>query len=131
MDNSMRRNIIAVIDDDPSIRDALENMLSAFGYCTELYSSAEEFIHAAITTEALCLVVDIQLGDISGVELARHLSAIGLTFPIIFITGSRDETTRRQALDSGGVAYLHKPFSAEQLITAITSALSPRTQVCQ
>ena len=116
------RSVIAIIDDDPGMRDALERMLSALGYCTEIYASAEEFIRAAMTTEASCLVVDIQLGDISGVELGRHLAASGFTFPIIFMTGSQEETHRRQAMDFGCVAYLNKPFPAKQLIEAITKA---------
>ena len=117
-----QRNVIAIIDDDPGIRDALEHMLSAFGYRTEIYASAEEFIRAAITTEASCLVVDIQLGDLSGIELGRHLAATGFAFPIIFITGSLEETHRRQAMDFGCIAYLTKPFPAKQLIEAITKA---------
>ena len=92
-------------------------------YRTELYASAEEFVRAAITTEAACLVVDIQLGDISGVELGRHLSATGFEFPIVFMTGSQEETHRRQAMDFGCIAYLLKPFPAEQLIDAIAKAV--------
>ena len=63
------RNVVAIVDDDPEIRQALESMLSAFGYRTELYASAEEFVRAAITSEADCLLVDIQLGDLSGGEI--------------------------------------------------------------
>ena len=118
-----QRNVIAIVDDDPGMRDGLEDLISMFGYRTEVYSSAEEFVRAAITTEASCTVIDIQLGDISGVELARHLSATGFTFPIIFMTGSLEERHRRQALDFGCVAYLHKPFPADQLINAITKAI--------
>jgi FixJ family two-component response regulator len=117
------RNVVAIVDDDPGMRGALENLLSAFGYRTEVYASAEEFIRAAITTEASCLVVDIQLGDVSGVELGRHLSAAGFDFPIIFMTGSEEETHRRQAMDFGCVAYLRKPFPADRLIEAITKAV--------
>ena len=117
------RNVVAIIDDDPGMRQALENMLCAFGYRTEIYASAEEFVRAAITTEAACLVVDIQLGDISGVELGRHLLVTGFEFPIIFMTGSLEETHRRQAMDLGCIAYLNKPFPAKQLIEAIASAI--------
>jgi len=118
-----RRNVIAIIDDDSGMRDSLEDLLSVFGYRAEVYSSAEEFAAAAITTKAACLVIDIQLGDISGVELASHLFAIGFRFPIIFMTGSTDETHRRQALDLGCTAFLLKPFPAVQLIDAITTAI--------
>jgi len=117
-----RRNVIAIIDDDSGMRDSLEDLLSVFGYRAEVYSSAEGFVEAAITTEASCLVIDIQLGDISGVDLARHLFATGFRFPIIFMTGSQEETHHRQALDVGCIAYLHKPFRAVELIDAITTA---------
>jgi len=117
------RNVVAIIDDDPGMRQALESMLRAFDYRTELYASAEEFIRAAITTEAACLVVDIQLGDISGVDLGRHLAATVFAFPIIFMTGSQEESHRRQAIDLGCVAYLSKPFPAKQLIEAIAKAI--------
>ena len=125
-------NVIAIIDDNPEIRGALEELLSFFGYRIEAYSSAEEFVGAAITTEAACLLIDIQLGDITGVELARHLSATGFRFPIIFMTGSQEETHRRQALDFGCVAYLLKPFHVSQLIEAITKAIgcAPRKDEC-
>jgi FixJ family two-component response regulator len=118
-----RRRTIAIIDDDPGMRLALESLLGASGYRTEMYASAEEFVRAAITTDASCLVVDIQLGDISGVELGRHLAETGFTFPIIFMTGSREEAHRRKAMDLGCVAYLSKPFPADRLIEAITKAI--------
>jgi len=116
------RNVVAIVDDDPGMRQALESMLGAFGYATETYASAEEFVRAAITTEASCLVVDIQLGDISGVELGRHLLATGFEFPIIFMTGSVEETHRRQAMDHGCIAYLLKPFPPKQLVEALSKA---------
>jgi len=126
-----KRNVIAIIDDDAGMRTALQNLLSGFGYRTEVYASAEEFVRAAMTTEASCLVVDIQLGDISGVELGQHLSATGFEFPIIFMTGSQEETHRRQAMDFGCVAYLHKPFPADRLIEAITTAIGSVAVDCQ
>ncbi len=69
----MRRSVIAVVDDDAGVRSALESLVSAYGYRAELFSSAECFLNAAATSEAKCLVVDIQLGDISGVELGGSL----------------------------------------------------------
>ena len=120
------RNIVAIVDDDPEIREALESMLSSFGYRTELYASAEEFLRAAPTTEAACLVVDIQLGDISGIELGRQLSVTGFEFPIIFVTGSVEETHRQQAMGLGCVAYLQKPFPAKQLFEVIVRAIDAR-----
>jgi FixJ family two-component response regulator len=91
-----------------------------------LFASAEEFLGAAATSEAACLVVDIQLGGISGVELGRQLSASGFTFPIIFMTGSRDELHRRQAMELGCAAFLLKPFSADRLIEAVAKAIGSK-----
>jgi FixJ family two-component response regulator len=113
---------VGVVDDDPEIRDALEWILSSKGFQTELYASAEEFIEAAKTSKAACLLVDIQLGDISGVELARQLSAIDCIFPVIFMSGSSDTVMYRQAMDLGCVAFLHKPFPADQLVESIMMA---------
>jgi FixJ family two-component response regulator len=113
------RNVIAVVDDDQDMRLALGDLLSLSGYRTELYASAEEFITTAKTTEASCL----QLGEVSGVELGRQLSRAGFTFPIVFMTGSQDERFRRQAMDLGCIAYLHKPFPKACLIEAIKMAI--------
>ena len=118
-----RRNVVAVIDDDSAVLEAMHSLLSARGYQTELYASAEQFVDVALKSKAACLLVDVQLGDISGIELGRHLVAIGLTFPIIFMTGSPDDALQKQAMDFGCVAYLHKPFSEDRLIQAITRAI--------
>ena len=123
LESMSQKDIIAIVDDDAGIRDALEQLLTSWGYHVELYSSGEEFIRAAMVSAAACLLVDIQLGDISGVELGRHLSASGFTFPIIFMTGSQNEITRRQATDFGCAAYLLKPLKAEELIGAINTAI--------
>jgi FixJ family two-component response regulator len=118
-----QQKIVAIIDDDPEMRNAAARLLSAFGYGTEAFDSAEAFLIAAATSKAACLVVDIQLGDISGVELGRQLAAIGFKFPIIFMTGCDDDVTRNQAMQLGCIAYLTKPFTADSLIAGITSAI--------
>lgn len=115
--------IIAVVDDDPEMRAAMASLLSAYGYGAETFDSAETFLTCASTSKATCLVVDIQLGDISGVELANQLVADGYTYPIIFMTGLDDELIRKQADAAGGVAFLHKPFPARMLFDAIEKAL--------
>ena len=116
------QNIIAVVDDDPGIRAALETLLSAYGYDVEAFDSAETFLARASTCRAFCLIVDIHLGDITGVELARQLAADGFKFPIIFMTGHRDPCIERQAFAVGGLAFLYKPFPATTLIDAIKKA---------
>ena len=121
----LERRVIAVVDDDPLMREALDGLLSSLGYRAELYPSAAEFIAAALTTEASCLLLDVQLGAMTGIELARHLNSTGFNFPTIFMTGSEDESFRRDAIAVGCVEYLHKPFPAERLIDAIDKALRP------
>lgn len=116
--------VIAIIDDDPFFGEALQELTSALGYQTELYDSAEEFIEAANFSQAGCLLVDIQLGDISGIELVRRLASIGFRRPIIFMTGSQEAVLRNQAIQFGCVAYLLKPFAASVLNAAIVKALS-------
>jgi FixJ family two-component response regulator len=120
---STAKKVIAVIDDDEVMLEALEQLISALGYETELYASAEAFINAATKSEAVCLVVDICLGDITGIELNRQLSAMGFTFPIIFMTGSDDNCVRIKAMELGCIAFLHKPFPANEIAKAITDAI--------
>lgn len=115
---------IAIIDDDPFFGETLETLTIALGYRTELYESAEEFIHAAAYSKAQCLLVDIQLGDVSGIELVRHLTASGIRRPIIFMTGSPDAMLRDQAMEFGCIAYLLKPFAASLLNASIVKALA-------
>lgn len=120
---SEQRKVIAIVDDDPLMREALDSLLYSLGYRAELYASAAEFIAAALTTEASCLLLDVQLGATTGFELARHLISTGFSFPIIFMTGSKDECCRRDGVALGCVDYLHKPFQASQLIGAIDRAI--------
>lgn len=123
-----QRNVIAIIDDDPDLRDAIDLLLSLHGYRTQLFASAEEFMLAATKLDSACLLVDIQLGDLSGVELCRQLNAMGYDFPVIFMTGSHDAILHRQALEFGCVAFLHKPFPMEQLIESVARASTPCTR---
>ena len=98
-------------------------LVSAFGYVTYTFSSAEAFLSVAAASKASCLVVDVQLGGISGVELARQLANAGFKFPIIFMTALDDEVILRQAEQLGCVAYLRKPFNEDLLIEAIVRAI--------
>jgi FixJ family two-component response regulator len=120
------QKLIAVIDDDPEILESVELLLSCHGYDTKLFASAEELLCVAPTLEAACLIVDIQLGGISGLELVRALCADGFTLPVIFITGSRDELHRRRALELGCAAFLLKPFTADRLIETVEKAIGAR-----
>ena len=115
-----------VIDDDREILHCLELVLSLCGYHIELFASAVDFLIAAPKLEASCLIVDIQLGDISGLDLVQGLCAEGLTLPVIFITGSPDERHRQQAMELGCAAFLLKPFSAQRLIEIVRKAIGSK-----
>jgi FixJ family two-component response regulator len=113
------QKIIAIIDDDPEIRTSMARLVSANGYSAKTFDSAETFLNCVSTCRAICLLVDIQLGDLSGVELAHQLAADGCKFPIIFMTGNDDAVVERQAMAAGGIAFLRKPFPAKELMDAI------------
>ena len=117
------QKIVAVVDDDPEMRSSLATLLDAIGYRAETYDSAETFLTCASTCKASCLVIDINLGDITGVELAHQLCADGLRWPIIFMSGLTDTAIRDQASAVGPIAFLQKPFRANDLIDAIKKAI--------
>ena len=120
-----RQPLIVVIDDDLGILKSLEALLKAFDYRVALYESAEHFLSVNIDETPACLIVDINLPDITGIELGRQLLAAGLRLPTIFISGSTDPSWRRQAIELGCVAYIEKPFSPRVLIEALASATGP------
>jgi FixJ family two-component response regulator len=95
----------------------MARLVSANGYSAKTFDSAETFLTCASTCRTICLLVDIQLGDLSGVELAHQLD--GCKFPIIFMTGNDDAVVERQAMAASGIAFLRKPFPAKELMAAI------------
>ena len=114
-----RMHTIAVIEDDPSMLQGLNRLLSAHGFRVQRFTSAESFLDDIATCEAKCVVVDIHLGGISGIDLQRQLASSGRDLPVIFMTAIDNEATRREAVEVGCVAYLKKPFLAKLLIDAI------------
>src|SRR5262245_30475506 len=119
---STLRKLIAIVDDDPSMLKGVQRLLTAHGFDTEVFNSAEAYLGRNSGREPACLVLDIQLGGMSGIELRRRLAAIGSATPEVFMTAFDDETTRKDAVDAGCVAYLHKPFLARLLIGALEQA---------
>ena len=117
MDNRMRT--IAVIDDNPSMLKGLDRLLSAHGFRVQTFTSAELFLERFAECKADCLLLDIHLGGISGIDLQRRLTSSGTDLPVIFMTAIDNEATRQDAFDAGCVAYLRKPFLANLLIDAI------------
>ena len=102
----------------------MATLVSASGYGAHTFDSAETFLACTSTCRASCLLVDIQLGELSGVELARQLATDGFKFPIIFMTGCDDATIESQATAAGGIAFLRKPFPAKMLIDVIQRAVA-------
>lgn len=116
------RRTIAIIDDDNSIRQALRRVLNTAGFQVHLYASAEDFLAALDTCAAGCAVVDLELGEMSGFELACHPAMVAAKMPIIFISGTADEAARAGAMALGCIEYLRKPFMPIELLGAILRA---------
>jgi FixJ family two-component response regulator len=114
--------VVAVVDDDDILRQALGSLLAAQGYGFELYGSAEDFLAAVADTKANCLLIDVHLDGICGIELGRGLATAGFKFPIIYMTGSPDEILRGRAMQAGCVAFLTKPFTPPALTEALSAA---------
>ena len=108
-----------MIDDDPSMLKGLERLLGAHGFVTEVFTSAEAFLESAAASAATCLVLDIHLKGISGIELRRQLAAAGSRLAVIFMTAADDVGIEQEAMDAGCIAFLRKPFPARLLIDAI------------
>jgi FixJ family two-component response regulator len=120
------REVIGVIDDSEIMRDAMVCLLSSSGFDVEVYASATEFLAAANATRASCLVSDIELGDLLGTEMVRELLVRGYSFPVVFMTGSMNETIRRAATMLGST-LLTKPFFPGELLHAIERAVAPQS----
>src|ERR1700726_1074178 len=117
------RSLVAVVDDDPSVRESLPDLLWEFGFRSQAFSSAEEFLASEYVGETRCLILDIAMPGMSGPDLQRELKLRGQHIPIVFITANRDEAVRPRVLAQGAVACLFKPFSDTALLEALNTAL--------
>jgi FixJ family two-component response regulator len=116
--------LISVVDDDASVRESLESLIRSVGFAVKVFASAEDFLNSPRVLETNCLILDVRLPGMDGIELHRHLLAKKWKVPVIFITAhASEEHIRAQALKSGAVGYLIKPFSEESLLDAIDAAL--------
>jgi FixJ family two-component response regulator len=114
---------VAIVDDDPSVRRALQRVVEAGGYTVQTFASAREFLDALPKFRVACLVLDIYLGGMSGLDLQKRVVADGLRIPVIFITAHDDAPTRGRIAKSGAAGYLWKPFDGPALLDAIGRAI--------
>ena len=118
--------MISIVDDDASVRQAVEGLVRSLGYATATFASAEEFLGSARMAETSCLITDVQMKGLSGVDLQGRLAADGCDVPIVFITAFPDERICSRALEAGAIGFLTKPFNDESLIACLDRALEGR-----
>jgi FixJ family two-component response regulator len=115
------RPLISVVDDDESVRESLPDLLNEFGYSARTFFSAMEFLTSGAMDQTTCLILDIAMPGMTGIELQAELKRQNKPIPIIFITATRDEAVRARVVELGAVACLSKPFSDTALLEALRS----------
>ncbi|HEV2397966.1 MAG TPA: response regulator [Candidatus Sulfotelmatobacter sp.] len=115
--------LLCVVDDDESVRESLPDLIKEFGFAARSFSSAEEFLSSGSVDVTSCLILDIAMPGMGGLELREELRLRGREIPIIFITGQRDETIRARVLKQRVAGFLFKPFNDIDLLAAIRTAL--------
>jgi FixJ family two-component response regulator len=111
--------VVSVVDDDVSLRRSLRNLLNSVGFEVETFESAEAFLASDSRERAACLVLDLRMPGMGGLDLLSHLAATGSRLPVIVLTAHGDDDARRRSLDAGAVAFLIKPFQSAALLDAI------------
>jgi len=117
------RPLLSVVDDDEMLRESLPDLLREFGFAARAFSSGQEFLSSGYVDETRCLILDVAMPGMSGLDLQGELKRRGQAIPIIFITGQKDEEIRKQAFRQGAVKFLYKPFSDSALLDAVNAAL--------
>src|SRR5689334_3025715 len=115
--------MVSIVDDDESVRSALQGLMKAVGLSARSFASAEEFLESGQQSHTACLIADIRMEGMSGLELQARLNAEHCRIPIIFITAHGDEKMRMRALRAGAVEFLAKPFDDEALLESVRAAL--------
>jgi len=118
-----RKLLISIVDDDESVREAAKGLMKSLGYAAETFPSAEDFLQSQQVPRTACLIADVNMPGMSGLDLHRHLSTSGKRIPTILITAYPDNGVRDRALNAGVICYLSKPFDEGDLLSCIHSAL--------
>jgi FixJ family two-component response regulator len=117
------RPLVTVVDDDPSVRESLPDLLQEFGFAVHVFSSAEAFLASDCVGQTKCLILDVAMPGMSGPDLQQELKRRRQEIPIVFVTANRNETIRLRLLEQGAVECLFKPFSDTTLLEALKTAL--------
>jgi len=120
--------LIVIVDDDVVFRAALQNLVRSLGWNAQAFASAEAYLQSSLVNQTSCLIADMQMPKMNGLELHERLSASGFDIPVIFITAYPEETVRARALNAGAVCFLHKPLDLQgrRLAECVEKALSRR-----
>jgi FixJ family two-component response regulator len=118
-----RKNLISVVDDDESIRRTTALLIQSFGFQPAVFDSPESFLKSGQLPDTSCLIVDVQMPGMNGLQLQRCLAASGCNIPVIFVTAFHNKESRQQAMQAGAIAFLSKPFNDEILFETIRAAL--------
>ena len=121
--SNAERPLVSVVDDDEMLRESLPDLLRECGFAARAFSSGQEFLSSDYMDGTRCLILDVAMPGMSGLDLQKELKHRGQTIPIIFITGQKDEEAREQAFREGAVKFLYKPFSDGDLFEAVNAAL--------
>jgi FixJ family two-component response regulator len=116
-------SVISVIDDDASVRAATNNLLCSHGYLVHTFASAEEFLQSVHLDNSACVIADVQMPAMSGLDLLTHMRAKGYPAPFIFITAFPEDSVRARAMKAGAICFLAKPFAGPVLVNCIETAL--------
>jgi FixJ family two-component response regulator len=115
--------MISIVDDDKSVREAAKMLIGSLGYATATFASAEEFLESGRLRDTACVITDVQMPGMSGVDLQSHLTANGHCTPMIFVTAYPEESLRARAMNGGAFGFLSKPFSEDSLIACLDRAM--------
>jgi FixJ family two-component response regulator len=125
MTNLARHMVVVVaVDDDFRVRESIESLVESAGYAPQLFSTAEEFLNSGTLAVAACVITDVRMPGMDGIELQRRIRLERPTLPVIFISAHDNPETRQQALNEGAVSFLYKPFNAADLLGKIHVALT-------
>ena len=119
-----KTGIIAIVDDDEPLREALGSVMKAAGFATNTFATAEEFLESTTQQETACLILDVRLPGMSGIELQQRLADADSTVPIIFVTAHGDASLRDLVMKSGAAGFLNKPVRSDALLREIHAALA-------